>query len=158
LPTISHALGSSTWNTRAWTFQEYQLSRRRLVFTDKQVYFQCRRDVMAEDVVCEAPSSFFSFDMDDTYHRVQSFGIGTGLGEWQWPFTLSDYAIAIELYTAKHLSFPGDVLTAFLGIQNALQKAAKWKFWNGLPEDIFDYAILWRPKGELIRRIFDPGS
>jgi hypothetical protein len=146
LPTISHALGSSTWNTRAWTFQEYQLSRRRLVFTDKQVYFQCRCDVMAEDVVCEAPSSVFSFDRDDTNHRVRSFGIGTGLGEWQWPFTLSDYAIAIELYTAKHLSFPGDVLIAFLGIQNALQKAAKWKFWNGLPEDIFDYAILWRPK------------
>ena len=113
---------------------------------------------MAEDIVCEAPYSVFSSVRDDTNHRVQSFSIGTGLGAWQWPFTLLDYAIAIELYTAKHPSFPADILIAFLGIQNALQKAAKWKFWNSLPEDIFDHAILWRPKGELICRIVDPGS
>jgi hypothetical protein len=151
LPTLPHALGSSKWNTRSWTFQEHQLSRRRLVFTEKQVYFQCRRDIMAEDVVCETRSSLFSLDREDRDHRVQSMSMGTGLGQWQWPFTLTDYAIAVELYTARHLSFPDDVLVAFLGIQNALQKSARWKFWHGLPEDIFDYAILWRPKGDLSR-------
>jgi hypothetical protein len=36
LPTLPHALGSSKWNTRPWTFQEHQLSRRRLVFTENR--------------------------------------------------------------------------------------------------------------------------
>ena len=29
------------WNTRGWTFQEALLSRRRLVFTEEQMYFEC---------------------------------------------------------------------------------------------------------------------
>ena len=94
----------------------YQLSRRRLVFTEKQAYFQCRRDIMAEDVVCETRSSLFNLDKEDRDHRVQSMSMGTGLGQWQWPFTLADYAIAVLLYTARHLSFPDDVLVAFLNI------------------------------------------
>jgi hypothetical protein len=83
LPTLPHALGSSKWNTRPWTFQEHQLSRQRLVFTEKQVYFQCRRDIMAEDVVCETRSSPFNLDREDRDHRVQSMSMGTGLGQWQ---------------------------------------------------------------------------
>jgi hypothetical protein len=35
------AIHSSTWSTRGWTFQEAMLSRRRLVFTEEQVYFEC---------------------------------------------------------------------------------------------------------------------
>ncbi|KAK6954229.1 hypothetical protein Daesc_004195 [Daldinia eschscholtzii] len=33
----------STWITRAWTYQEVLLSRRRLYFTDSGVYFECRK-------------------------------------------------------------------------------------------------------------------
>ena len=32
----------SRWNTRGWTYQEAYLSTRRLVFTDRMVYFHCR--------------------------------------------------------------------------------------------------------------------
>jgi hypothetical protein len=42
--TITHtrdAIKNSTWNKRGWTFQEAILSRRRLVFTDDEVYFEC---------------------------------------------------------------------------------------------------------------------
>ncbi|KAF2836990.1 HET-domain-containing protein, partial [Patellaria atrata CBS 101060] len=31
----------STWMTRGWTYQEAMLSKRRIFFTDEQVYFEC---------------------------------------------------------------------------------------------------------------------
>jgi hypothetical protein len=35
-------IASSVWATRGWTFQEAALSRRRLVITPSQIYFQCQ--------------------------------------------------------------------------------------------------------------------
>ncbi|KAM0794925.1 heterokaryon incompatibility protein-domain-containing protein, partial [Usnea florida] len=36
------AIRSSRWATRGWTYQEAALSRKRLVFTDDQVFFECK--------------------------------------------------------------------------------------------------------------------
>ena len=36
------AIGSSRWATRGWTYQEAALSKKRLVFTDDQVFFECK--------------------------------------------------------------------------------------------------------------------
>jgi hypothetical protein len=49
LPELSVALRKSKWQTRAWTFQEGILSRRRLFFSDHQVYFQCQPGYYTED-------------------------------------------------------------------------------------------------------------
>jgi hypothetical protein len=38
------------WNTRGWTYQEGVLSRRRLIFTQQKVYFQCHCGSACEDV------------------------------------------------------------------------------------------------------------
>ncbi|KAF2246819.1 HET-domain-containing protein, partial [Trematosphaeria pertusa] len=40
-PSMSSELGRSVWATRAWTYQEGLLSRKRLVFTNNQVHFVC---------------------------------------------------------------------------------------------------------------------
>ncbi|EIW87361.1 HET protein, partial [Coniophora puteana RWD-64-598 SS2] len=41
LPTLLEAFTKTAWNTRGWTYQELMLSRRRLFFTQEQVYFEC---------------------------------------------------------------------------------------------------------------------
>ncbi|KAF2741726.1 hypothetical protein M011DRAFT_514204, partial [Sporormia fimetaria CBS 119925] len=41
IPHPRHEIEGSRWAERGWTYQEVMLSRRRLIFTDTQVYFQC---------------------------------------------------------------------------------------------------------------------
>ncbi|KAF2669116.1 HET-domain-containing protein [Microthyrium microscopicum] len=42
LPHPEHTLDRSVYQTRAWTYQEFFFSTRRLIFTDHQVHFQCQ--------------------------------------------------------------------------------------------------------------------
>ncbi|KAK3378967.1 heterokaryon incompatibility protein-domain-containing protein [Lasiosphaeria ovina] len=47
-PDPSFLLSQSTWATRGWTYQEGILSKRRLVFTEKQVLFDCNGTNLSE--------------------------------------------------------------------------------------------------------------
>jgi antitoxin component of RelBE/YafQ-DinJ toxin-antitoxin module len=50
------AVGASTWVTRGWTYQEGVLSRRCLVFTNEQVYWECRGMAVNETVELPIPA------------------------------------------------------------------------------------------------------
>ncbi|PVH81145.1 HET-domain-containing protein, partial [Cadophora sp. DSE1049] len=41
LPSPRSSLQGSTWASRGWTYQEGLLSKRRLIFTHQQTYFEC---------------------------------------------------------------------------------------------------------------------
>jgi hypothetical protein len=49
-PELESLLSKSTWSTRAWTFQEERLSKRKLVFIDGLVYYKCAEDTWCEDI------------------------------------------------------------------------------------------------------------
>lgn len=93
---------SSEWNSCAWTYQEALLSRRRLVFTGSQVYFQCRRDHRLEGLTL--PSSIESTLKPRAFPEIY---IG-----------LDAVAIydRLQEYYKRHLSFDTDIPNAFSGI------------------------------------------
>ena len=125
------AIENSKWSTRGWTYQEAVLSRRRLVFTEEQVYFECN-----------AMNCYESLRGDlDLLHAKKKFKSlaflhnGILAGREREPFGASDghtqsllgnqirYLQLIENYTARDLTYDGDSLHAFAGIARQVAKS-----------------------------------
>jgi hypothetical protein len=130
----------SHWATRGWTYQEMLLSRRRLVFTDSQMLFQCCSGEFQELFNITAPSdpipnvsklacpdmsgvSYSPYNVGDTFPQ-------NGIGG-----SASEIYSRIHEYTERKLSYPGDVLNAFNGIFSAFDRSMQGfgsHFW-GIP-------------------------
>lgn len=118
---------NSAWNRRGWTFQEGQLSRRRLVFTESQMYFQCQNSSDQESGDLAPHLSNFP------QHKTRAFP-----EPWTRATPWLLYERIVEYYP-RQLSFKDDALRAFEGIftwvgdQNAsLTKSPVSHFW-GIP-------------------------
>ena len=161
LPRVNQFLENCTWNTRAWTLQEAELSHSLVIFTKAQVYFRCAQDVFQEDVVSEIPQQALkqSTESKRVWHNPQALerrqrpAIDT-----PWPQTFVMYATAVESYTRRAMTFPEDVIRAFKGVTHTLYTLSAWQMPNGLVADVIDFALLWRPTGVLRRRFVHNGD
>lgn len=132
----------STWSTRGWTYQEAVLSRRRLVFTDTMVYFECEQMNCCESIEFDlnwvrhpgrarfhpflrpglfsgspCDPGFCSFDRHDT-STVWDIGQGH---------------MHILNYASRCLTFETDTLKAFSGIMRHMYRTNKMSHIFGLP-------------------------
>jgi hypothetical protein len=115
----------SRWSSRAWTYQEMLLSRRRLVFTESQAYFQCVAEGHVEwlcsferddDLAFPNPVNFaFSCNhpCKSTVFPMKMYGLRHNL-------SISD---RIQEYYTRHLSYDLDVLSGIGGIFNDYRTA-----------------------------------
>jgi len=62
------------------------------------------------------------------------------------------YKGLVEGYTARKLTFPGDVLNAFAGVFSVVRRTIPSGDICGLPGAFLDLALLWTPIKALIRR------
>ncbi|KAL8949688.1 MAG: hypothetical protein Q9222_004229 [Ikaeria aurantiellina] len=135
---------STPYRLRAWTLQEEFFARRRLIFVNGQVFFNCREASWQEDLVLEDRAICDSRQANDypapNTHDEEVF---------------TNYAQMIREYTSRHLTFEDDVLNAFAGISSyqALELGATMKY--GMPNSAFDWAVLWEPQAGLRRRASD---
>ncbi|OJD35300.1 heterokaryon incompatibility [Diplodia corticola] len=128
----------STWNTRAWTFQERLLSRRCLIFTGSRIYFQCHSTAMSEDIIAECPQHAWSLEL--VHSPLQLLDeLGTR--------ALRVYVACVEMYTRRTLGRPKDILAAFSGLENSIGGKMGSPFVFGLPSSHFDLALLWEADG-----------
>jgi len=124
----------SVWSSRAWTFQEEYISRRRLYFTDTRLIYICDTEAYCDAETGSKPTSdiarFCSYSLPaKTLGRDLSTGI-------------------LEEYTRRKLTFDSDALNGIVGVLNTLSKAESpifhtWGIIGGLLE-----RLLWVERDE----------
>lgn len=130
-------IGESFWNERGWTFQERLLSRRALVFTDEQVYWECRVAFWSEDSYREFTSvpTIYRHSIDDEFPRQP---LDTDTEDFE-----RLYRILVEKYSGRHFKNEEDYLNGFAGILQNFKKLYNEDFVWGLPESLFSSALTW---------------
>jgi len=157
----------SKWNTRGWTYQEALLSKRRLVFTSTQVYFQCQGMHCTESI---------SVDVRALHSQKRVFYEKVDFGKTfpsprnlRHQRTISD---RIKEFLARDLSFDGDALNAMAGILRMYRDLGEpINFLCGLPifskassiledaksiTDNLTEALLWDGDNNMVRRLEFP--
>ena len=130
---------TSVYQGRAWAFQEYVLSCRRLSFTDRGLEWECQELISQE----ECPGTRKPVE---TYQRY-----GILHADILWP-CLKKWDNLLSAYLDRKLTYEEDILHAFSGILETLGGSISGGFHFGLPEQFFDAALLWVPTETLIRR------
>lgn len=129
------AIEATAWSKRAWVLQERNLSPRLLVFTPKQVYWECNKAAWSEELQLE------SFDP-----QIQ-IELETSIARFKKPHPdlspVQKYAFLLAQYTPRELTNQYDALNAVQGLLNDFESMFPEGFFWGLPESIFDTALLW---------------
>ncbi|KAF7526199.1 hypothetical protein G7054_g10850 [Neopestalotiopsis clavispora] len=142
-------VSESEWAERAWTYQEYILSRRVVFFLGGEIFWQCECAV---------------WDLHHLRPRPNNEAVVTGsltseilrrpISAGSPDFGL--YADLICPYNGRELSFPEDGLFACLGILNQMTPAFPDGFVFGMPRLYFAHALLWQPlKGCYEKRVYE---
>jgi len=113
------AIRSSHWATRGWTYQEAVLSRRRLVFTDEQLYFECNAMNCWESIY--SPLDLVHKTDRSRFHDWLRSGMFT-IDEAHPEEVIRLYWLCIEEYSSRDLTFDSDSIQAFQGIVERFSK------------------------------------
>jgi hypothetical protein len=129
-----HTISKSIWSTRGWTLQEAAVTKRKLVFTEEQIYFECGA------MSCHESIKYDLSKLHDTIKHgnqhilpVESLGNGEaedGLRPTVVPTIADRHARFLSLrqqYIKRQLTYESDSLNAFLGILKQLELPAPSK-------------------------------
>jgi hypothetical protein len=117
IPNSRQEVLESKWSTRAWTYQEGYLARRRLVFTRTHIYMQCLKSVYCDHM-------FYHGSKDQLV--APWYGLSLPRDRHIFPATKDMSFIptlpsqAINEYIRRDLSYEKDRLNAIMGIFRTL--------------------------------------
>ena len=134
---------ANVWKTRGWTFQEDIFSRRRLIFHDDTVFWECDRAEWNEGVR--------HTEHGGDYNSYEPYGLRRRIIAERFP-NMTGLAFLVIRYNTRNLTFLEDAHNAFAGILSVLSQSFKGGFIYGLPVLLFDIGLLWQPFGKVIHR------
>ena len=158
-PQLRCTLQQSKWNTRGWTYQEWQLARRAMIFTDDQVFYVCASASFCEDLALEdvQPQTAMQLMLENCEASTLRHYLPSRYMPLKVSSALRDYRSAVKEYTHRELTHDIDVLNAISGMLNHLYVASGNRFVCGMSEGLFHESLFWVPGVPLKRRIL-PGS
>ncbi|KAK3075120.1 hypothetical protein LTR53_001874 [Teratosphaeriaceae sp. CCFEE 6253] len=160
LADLSTAVQESRWYSRAWTYQEHELSKRELVFTPYQVFFACQRDAFSEEHVESACVHLDSDGNDNdgspamtrpccSYQIPDSFDNRLVIPDNGFP----SYNVFVRQYSNRQLSFEVDGLNAVSGLFSQMTAELGILFICRLPASyLLERHVFWLPQNACRRR------
>jgi len=139
----AYLLLHSPWYSRGWTFQESLFSRRKIIFQNERVNWECH---------CSAHyDGQESKRGDEPCSKRVDGNTDGGFEMTSWP-DLYRYARLVCLFNRRNLTFPEDALFAFAGVMSSLSLTFKYGFISGLPQMFFHSTLIWQPYQPMSRR------
>ncbi|KAK0630049.1 heterokaryon incompatibility protein-domain-containing protein [Bombardia bombarda] len=130
--TLNVAMRHSVYRSRAWTFQEESLSRRKVYFVESKIYFECPSTTRLEFYPPELDRGTDPVDIRETQTVPR------------WNINLENFREVLVTYTQRFLSYDQDALRAMAGILRRWSDKMKCQFLEGLPTAVFDEFLLFR--------------
>ncbi|EAT92072.1 hypothetical protein SNOG_00577 [Parastagonospora nodorum SN15] len=136
IPDAQHDIQKCRWSTRGWTYQENLLSKRRLVFTESQVYFQCWNMHCSEST----PLRLEQAHTKDLIRFKNSIHTLCVFPQKSIRKTSNEVVARIQEYLDRRFSQESDALNAFLGVYEAFKELEQpiYNFW-GLPTRVANF-------------------
>lgn len=158
-PALDWILSRSKWFTRGWTYQEFLMSKRLLVFTSSKAHYVCQTGTFAEDTttypldskrIKDSRDALLSWKLPwlrypDSDFRSQALYRKTYSC---WHF----YCQTLVDYSRRELTKDTDHLAAISGILRTMGRHCDDTFFCGLPSKLFPWCLLWHPMGESLRK------
>jgi hypothetical protein len=118
LPDSQFSVGKSKWATRGWTYQEGILSKRRLIFTDEQLFFECNGMHCCESM--EWPLDLMHDKETGTFKKLIIQGPLGSKTPGSDPYEIMKY---ISEFNRRELTFVEDKINAMRGILHGFQES-----------------------------------
>ncbi|KAI1364936.1 heterokaryon incompatibility protein-domain-containing protein [Xylaria arbuscula] len=130
--TLEDIVAKSEYHHRGWTFQEYYLSRRKVIFIDDTIYFKCHERSWQELEDGLPVRSDPTTELGQVLHKP-SGDVYHILGQ------------LLNKYTTRELKMPSDYVFAMAGVCRRLADYAQCSLLFGIPTPAFDWFLLFYP-------------
>lgn len=125
----------SSWgdyHKRGWTYQEFEMASRRLIFSKGSVHWMCQRSVWEEHLCLGVEA--------DKYINPRMGEIMRGMPN------LLALGNLIGHYNQRTLTYDEDALPGIFGLLTVFSRCFLGGFLCGIPEMFFEAALSWRPQ------------
>ncbi|TGO43108.1 hypothetical protein BHYA_0003g00620 [Botrytis hyacinthi] len=117
------------YHSRGWTFQEYVMSKRKIIFKDKELHWECQCRVWHEEMFPDAETSEHIAPRENL--------MTTGFPD------LSSLSGIISGFNDTELWYEEDALPAISGLLSVLSRTFTGGFLYGIPEMFFERGLGW---------------